>query len=599
MVNIPTRATQIEILSDVPFHVDYQHVRHFVTRGEQQSYFDSRAVLFSNKNMSFQRHVGTQESIIKIPLTQEQIDKANYCRFKNSDTSNKWYYAFITRCEYINEGRTDVYMMIDVYQTYYLDCKFNPSFIEREHCLDNPTSWTLDEGLEIGSDYDIMSVNRYHSSEYAYIVFATSEAIHFKDRTSNIKSADRTTVLGTVTPLHYYIIPIELDTMKLVKMYDSKDFDSLDDYFNALFKDEKNVNKVQFMYITENIGIRNNPKDPDGDIGNGLMIRYIEFEEESLAGGTIVRRLPIITVSKITKFEKLVIKTGSSKYGGLREPTNQKLYTHPFTIYELSDSKGNIFPFKQEYWNAVDYGSGLNYQLTSFGSIGTEQHIMYTVDGYNAKTSPLLYSAEQQFGIVNRDSNNVPIISDYTATMLQSSRNAITQTYANNDTQLSSNMFSVASGAASQSPTNPISGVVGAMDGSQKALVSHHMTEANLNAKMQDAQNMPPTVTKMGNSNAFDFGYKNNGVTLIKKQIKKSHFDRVDDYFTKYGYKVNRLKLPNLETRPSFNYVKTVNCNLKGTCNNDILLSLKNIFDSGVTLWHANDVGNYNLKNTI
>ena len=64
-----------------------------------------------------------------------------------------------------------------------------------------------------------------------------------------------------------------------------------------------------------------------------------------------------------------------------------------------------------------------------------------------------------------------------------------------------------------------------------------------------------------------------------------------------YGYKVNRVKVPNLHTRQSWNYVKTVDCTIVANIPQDDLNSIKQMFNKGITLWHNTDVGNYNLSN--
>jgi hypothetical protein len=66
-----------------------------------------------------------------------------------------------------------------------------------------------------------------------------------------------------------------------------------------------------------------------------------------------------------------------------------------------------------------------------------------------------------------------------------------------------------------------------------------------------------------------------------------------------YGYKVNEVKTPNFHTRQNFNYIQTASCNIQGNFNNEDLNELKTIFDSGITLWHTDDIGNYSLDNEV
>ena len=71
----------------------------------------------------------------------------------------------------------------------------------------------------------------------------------------------------------------------------------------------------------------------------------------------------------------------------------------------------------------------------------------------------------------------------------------------------------------------------------------------------------------------------------------------IDDYFTAFGYATNRLKVPNINSRSSWNFVKTNGATFSGTIMLDDMRKLQAIFDRGVTIWHTNDVGNYSLEN--
>lgn len=83
------------------------------------------------------------------------------------------------------------------------------------------------------------------------------------------------------------------------------------------------------------------------------------------------------------------------------------------------------------------------------------------------------------------------------------------------------------------------------------------------------------------------------------KAIRPEYAKIIDDYFTMFGYKTNRLKQPNITGRAAFNYVKTIGANVTGKAPNEILSFIANMLDRGITFWHTNDVGNYSLKNSI
>ena len=67
-----------------------------------------------------------------------------------------------------------------------------------------------------------------------------------------------------------------------------------------------------------------------------------------------------------------------------------------------------------------------------------------------------------------------------------------------------------------------------------------------------------------------------------------------------YGYKVNRLKVPNITGRPNFNYIKTIGCNIIGDIPQARLQEIKDLFNRGITLWHnPNTFLDYSVNNNI
>ena len=85
---------------------------------------------------------------------------------------------------------------------------------------------------------------------------------------------------------------------------------------------------------------------------------------------------------------------------------------------------------------------------------------------------------------------------------------------------------------------------------------------------------------------------------LIQK-IRKHHAQTVDDYFTMYGYQTNRVKVPNVSSRPYFNYVQTIDVNIKGGIPADQMERLKAVYNNGVTLWKSTaTIGDYSVDNS-
>lgn len=86
---------------------------------------------------------------------------------------------------------------------------------------------------------------------------------------------------------------------------------------------------------------------------------------------------------------------------------------------------------------------------------------------------------------------------------------------------------------------------------------------------------------------------------FYQRTIKAEEARKIDDYFTKYGYKTMRLATPNLHTRQRFNYIKTVDAIIGGNIGTTDRELIKKIFDNGITFWHGDFVGDYTTANPI
>ena len=89
------------------------------------------------------------------------------------------------------------------------------------------------------------------------------------------------------------------------------------------------------------------------------------------------------------------------------------------------------------------------------------------------------------------------------------------------------------------------------------------------------------------------------GVHTYCMGLKAEYEAVLDDFFSMYGYKVNRVKDIELHSRKNWNYVKTVGANITGNIPAGDLAEITHIFDSGVTMWHTKSFDYGNLDNPI
>ena len=103
-----------------------------------------------------------------------------------------------------------------------------------------------------------------------------------------------------------------------------------------------------------------------------------------------------------------------------------------------------------------------------------------------------------------------------------------------------------------------------------------------------EKQKLLPNSATMGSSNSTLLGYDlMTNQIFARYNIKQEYAKRIDNYFSMFGYLTNDVKLPNLNNRSNWNYVKTIGANIIGNIPQMDLQMLKNMFDNGITLWHT------------
>lgn len=158
-------------LLDVPLENDYKNTLYFANANAQQTYFQSKIISsYSYNDFSYQR----KDNIIRVPAQYDDIYKCNYIMYQNSAYSNKWFYAFVTDLEYINDGRTDLHIETDVMQTWMFDYTVKSSFVEREHVSsDTVGEHTVPENLELGEYISNGYTTDDQLDDFVYVIQVT------------------------------------------------------------------------------------------------------------------------------------------------------------------------------------------------------------------------------------------------------------------------------------------------------------------------------------------------------------------------------------------------------------------------------------------
>ena len=239
-------------------------------------------------------------------------------------------------------------------------------------------------------------------------------------------------------------------------------------------------------------------------------------------------------------------------------PRNNKLLTFPFCFLNVSNNNGSSNTFQYELFKDTD----CNFKLKGVPTIGG-----------SIKCVPVNYKIENTDGTEEEGlmAGKFPTLS-WSADEFT---NWLTQNAVNIGLGVASNLLTIIGGIASG---NPVIGVAG--------ITSGGMGIANTMGQVYEHSLTPNSAR--GNTNAGDINTCTNTNTFYfyKMSIKQEYARIIDNFFSLYGYKVNDLKVPNVNGRTNWNYVKTIDCNITGEIPQEDLQELKNMFDNGVTFWH-------------
>ena len=254
-------------------------------------------------------------------------------------------------------------------------------------------------------------------------------------------------------------------------------------------------------------------------------------------------------------------------------PRNNKLYTYPF-CYILADN---------------NEGQSSIYRFELFDSPGTATFHSYGVENTmpGILTMPADYKGVPEYLPEAMTNVNFPQIA-WTADSYQ----AYT---AQNKATIALRGVSAISGLVGGAVMAGAAGAGGAIGASQG--FGSLGSVLGLVSEQMDKYREPPLLRGKTSNENINAGMELCRVDFYVMTCQRQFAEQIDDFFSAYGYPINQVTMPNLNSRQSWNFVKTNGCGFTGAVDLAQLSALRNIFDSGVTIWHTDDVGNYGLPN--
>lgn len=578
------RSTKIELFSNLSFPLDNSHVRRFASLSTQTAYFDSLPKT-TLENFVYTR-VDNYDFTFNVTGKIQGSQQWGYMRLKNLFDGNRWYYCFVTKVEYVDDNTVKVYGSLDFYQTYVFDMTILESLVERQHerlyqSNGLPVLNTVDEGLDYGLEYQTVYNKSLRVGNLYYLVIVSTKKI------GNTESRETINFVGMPTPLYFYIIPYFYSSNYAYAniTYAGRTYRTplLEEIMEELKGSEELVNSIVSLYVTTNCGI-----DIEQYLNGDTLNIPTNDKFDCVAKAINNNPLYLISPYNIKTYQRTDINI-PNKYNNVPSYKESKLKMSPYTLIVLSDMKGNMIEIKPEFI------SGFNINVRVQGSIGTGSKVGYYVTNYLSTTE-----AREKI-LIDSAPNNIPILTDATADYIQGNQNSINAQKSLADSNRWVDIGSTVVNAIPlmMLPQTASLGIAQATTGIVQAENRRYNELKMLNAKKKDIANLPPNAQNMSGNTSYEWGNGLESPQIYIKTVTTEYEKKLTDFFHMYGYQINELRIPNMHTRSHFNYVKCQSLNVRSGMNREIILRFKSIFENGVTLWHTNDIQNYNVSNEV
>lgn len=529
--------TEVRLLS-VPLENDYQHTLYFETAAAQETYFKNQTIK-SGSDFSYQR----KENLIRYPAHFDDLVGCNYVMYKNANYSGKWFYAFIKKMEYVNDGNTNIFIETDVIQTWLFDYELKKSFVEREHVdSDGLGAHTVPERLELGEYICNKHSKAGYCDETDLLIVVGST------RTPDGEQVNGKLYNNIYSGINYYTFAnTQAGANELQEWLASFSGDGAADAITCMFLAPKRLTDLRDDHTT---------------VGSNFIDTHYINGDESLS------------------INSAIDMTDGTLDG--YTPKNKKLLCYPYRYLLVSNNAGCSVPFQYEQFKQTVNGvtAPIDPQFKIEGCL---------TPGTSIRMIPLNYK-----GIGRNDEEGINLgkfpclnwTSDvYTNWLTQNGVNIAISAVGGLAT-IAGGIGLIATGAGAIAGAGAItSGILGVAS-SVGEVYSHSL--------------QPPQA--QGNINSGDIvtASGNNDFHFYDMSIKREYAAIIDNYFSMYGYKVNQLKKPNFAHRANYWYTKTIDANIAGAIPMDDLQKIKECYNRGITFWkNTTNIRDYSVDNSI
>lgn len=522
----------------------------------QYNYFSNLPKLTVD-DFTYQR----KDNTIRFPGHFDDLIGYNYVMYRNDAFSNKWFYAFVTGMEYLNDNVVAISIKTDVWQTYQFDLEYKRVFVEREHVNDDSIGAnTVPESVELG-EYQIVDLRNspMYESGTPYqdwmVCFVVSK---YPNNITSI-NGESTQIGGVFTSLKFFATKPGNVAKTMIDIYNNDSSTTSDAIVNLYMIPSCCVN---INWDTGNLATGGLPTSVNG---NSLypIYNYYESDEYQLQQPSVL----------------------SGEY----VPVNKKLFTYPFSFFYVSNKVGEDVVYHYEDFPVENIQGNtartITYKKALVPSASLSAKLYFTK--YKNYTDSTPYGTKMYNYGVNFP--KIPVCAwttDYYT-------NWLTQNGVNVAVNAVGSITSSAIGLGASLLTGNAMGTISSGIGLATSI-------GNTIGEIHKAQTTPPQAHGDINTGDFQFCFQRSSISFYQMSVKPEMARIIDNYFSCYGYKVNRVKIPNITGRRNWNFVKTQGCYIKANIPQEDLQEIKSMFDNGITLWHnANTFMDYSQNNDI
>lgn len=556
-------STTVRVCQSIPLDNTYTDTILFTSKSAQESYFASKTKKVYS-GLTYQRLASNSSTwAIFLEDVADYFYDCNYLCFQNGGFGNKWLYAFISDILYINENCTAITFEIDVMQTWLFDFEIKKSFIERMHVSDDTISRNVVE-----EDLNFMQRYEYYKVENSGLFEPVTRA----------------------TPGEF---DNNLDYRSLILVTTSEDIDDEDEVKEGQLIQNTYQGLKYIGFDLEQDGVKNcnawlkrmNEGGKAGAISSISMVPWIGVTVTPADHG----KYEVTAISGTAVVDEKEYDINYSTLDDDYVPKNNKLFCWPYHFFTITTLDGQSYDYKYEDIIESDPTPGATKMKFKFKFAFGADPTYFMYPSYYMKCNNN-YDYGIKLSGFPKCNWNFGVWENY---------------YAQQDTNITLGMIASALGSANQAA----SGVMNSSGGSKGSLAASagmSIAQAGLGALqaglstfggLSVVKSQPDQSKGANNVGGVNYNMETMDFWIIHKRLHWGYVVKIDDYFTKFGYRVNSTGVPNLHTRKYWNFLKLDQPSVTGNMPVGDMAAIKQILSNGITFWHTTDVGNYDLNN--